>query len=306
MNLMLLLFGLVAAAGAAIATGLVHVGSPSTEEKYAAKLARIQDHALSLEEIELAKPITERILIPLRDRLVTALKNRTPAKRQEEMKRLIQQAGQPAGATVDTILVAKLVLAAVIGGVAIFVFLPFAHIPFPFSLIGIGAGMIGWILPERWLKQKAGQRRQAIEDVIPDTIDLLTICLDAGLTFDAGIQRLSDKAEGPLRDELNAMLTEVRYGVPRQQALEAMAERVGSEDLSTFVGAVVQSQKLGVSLGDTVRVQAAEVRRRRRQRAEEQASQASLKMLFPMIGCIFPTLFVALMGPVAIILLVRH
>jgi tight adherence protein C len=153
--------------------------------------------------------------------------------------------------------------------------------------------VIGYILPERWLKQQAGTRRKAIENVIPDTIDLLTICLDAGLSFDAAIQRLAEKVEGPLRDELANTLTEIRYGVPRSEALQAFADRVGAEDLATFVGAVIQSQKLGVALGDTVRIQ-------------EQAAQASLKMLFPMIGCIFPTLFVVLMGPVALILLVKH
>ncbi|HEV3231673.1 MAG TPA: type II secretion system F family protein [Candidatus Dormibacteraeota bacterium] len=306
MTPILLLLGLIAAVGAAIMTGLLGFGQMTAEEKYAAKLSRIQDHAMSLEEIELSQPFTERFLLPLRDRLIVALKNRTPAKRQEELRLLIQQAGHPYGATVDGVLIAKLILGGVLGGVAVFVFLPFVHLAFPYSLVGLVAGVIGYILPERWLKQQAGTRRKAIENVIPDTIDLLTICLDAGLSFDAAIQRLAEKVEGPLRDELANTLTEIRYGVPRSEALQAFADRVGAEDLATFVGAVIQSQKLGVALGDTVRIQAAEIRRRRRQKAEEQAAQASLKMLFPMIGCIFPTLFVVLMGPVALILLVKH
>ena len=102
------------------------------------------------------------------------------------------------------------------------------------------------------------------------------------------------------------MITEVRYGRPRMEAMEALAERVDVEDMTAFVNAVTQSQKLGVALGETVRIQATEIRRRRRQAAEEKAAQASLKMLFPMIGCIFPTLFIVLMGPVALILLTRH
>jgi tight adherence protein C len=104
---------------------------------------------------------------------------------------------------------------------------------------------------------------------------------------------------------MQSTMAEIRYGRPRTEALESLSLRVGSDDLTVFLAAVIQSQKLGVSMGETVRVQAAEIRRRRRERAEEKASQASLKMLFPMIGCIFPTLFVVLMGPVAIILLTR-
>jgi len=101
------------------------------------------------------------------------------------------------------------------------------------------------------------------------------------------------------------MITDIRYGRPRLEAMEALAERIQVEDMTAFVNAVTQSTKLGVALGGTVRIQAAEIRRRRRQGAEEKASQASLKMLFPMIGCIFPTLFIVLMGPVALILLQR-
>jgi tight adherence protein C len=159
------------------------------------------------------------------------------------------------------------------------------------------------MLPDMWLKQKAGKRRREIEVAIPDAIDLLTICLDAGLSFDASLMRIAEKVEGPLHDELVVMLSDIRYGRPRAEALTAMAERLEVEDMTAFINAVVQSQKLGVALGDTVRIQASEIRRRRRQAAEEKAAQASLKMLFPMIGCIFPTLFIVLMGPVAIILI---
>jgi tight adherence protein C len=208
--------------------------------------------------------------------------------------------------TVGAAVIAKVIAAAAVGLIVAFIFLPFLGLTFPVNVLGLAAAGLGWIAPDQWLKQQANRRRRQIDDAIPDTIDLLTICLDAGLTFDAAMQRIADKVEGPLRDEMAVMLTEVRYGRPRDEALQAMAERVASSDLTAFVNAVSQSQKLGTSIGDTVRIQAAELRRRRRQAAEEKAGQASLKMLFPMIGCIFPTLFIVLMGPVALILINRH
>jgi tight adherence protein C len=300
-----LAFALVAAVGAAIASGLWRRGG-AVEDKYAAKLAAIEDHAMSLEEMELSKPFRERFLQPIYDRAVALVVARTPASRQDSIKRMIQSAGHPANLTVSTIIGAKVIAAVIGGGVGLLVIAGLVHAGFPWVLLALAGGALGWILPDRWLKQRAGRRRTAIEDVIPDTIDLLTICLDAGLSFDAALQRISAKIEGPLRAEFAIMLGEVRYGRPRMEALESMADRVDVEDMTAFVKAVVQSQKLGVALGETVRVQAAEIRRRRRQRAEELAAQASLKMLFPMIGCIFPTLFIVLMGPVALILLSRH
>jgi tight adherence protein C len=302
--LVLLLLGVIAAAGTAIATGVLGRGS-APEEKYAAKLAGIEDHAMSLVEMELSKSFQERVLLPIRQRLLALVMSRLPTSRQQQIRVLIQSAGHPYNLTVSGVITAKAVgavVAAVVGVVLVFVLL---GLGFPINLAVVGAPVLGWMLPDIWLKQKAGKRRREIEVAIPDAIDLLTICLDAGLSFDASLMRIAEKVEGPLHDELVVMLSDIRYGRPRAEALTAMAERLEVEDMTAFVNAVVQSQKLGVALGDTVRIQASEIRRRRRQAAEEKAAQASLKMLFPMIGCIFPTLFIVLMGPVAILLIVK-
>jgi tight adherence protein C len=302
--LVLLLLGVIAAAGTAIATGVLGRGS-APEEKYAAKLAGIEDHAMSLVEMELSKSFQERVLLPIRQRLLALVMSRLPASRQQQIRVLIQSAGHPYNLTVSGVITAKAVgavVAAVVGVVLVFVLL---GLGFPINLVVVGAPVLGWMLPDMWLKQKAGKRRREIEVAIPDAIDLLTICLDAGLSFDASLMRIAEKVEGPLHDELVVMLSDIRYGRPRAEALTAMAERLEVEDMTAFINAVVQSQKLGVALGDTVRIQASEIRRRRRQAAEEKAAQASLKMLFPMIGCIFPTLFIVLMGPVAIILITK-
>ena len=298
-------FGLIAALGAAMASGLMRRG-PAVEDKFTAKLAGYADHAMTLEEIELSKPFRERFIVPIRARLVKLAMSRTPAIRQDQMRMLIAAAGHPYNLTVSGVIAAKFIVAGIAGLSGGLLIIALTKPSFPFFLVVVAPPLVGWILPDRWLKQQADGRRTRIEDGIPDFIDLLTICLDAGLSFDAALVRVSEKLEGPLADELTVMITEVRYGRPRMEAMEALAERVDVEDMTAFVNAVTQSQKLGVALGETVRIQATEIRRRRRQKAEEKASQAALKMLFPMIGCIFPTLFIVLMGPVALILLQRH
>ncbi|GAC1329787.1 MAG: type II secretion system F family protein [Candidatus Dormibacteria bacterium] len=306
MTLAVVVFGIVAAVGAAMASGLLRPSRPATEDKYAAKLATYADHAMTLEEIELSKPFRERFVDPIRDRVLAIVMSRTPASRQEQMRELIAAAGHPYNLSLSGVIIAKFVCAAIAGALGGLLILGLLKLAFPLFLLALGPPALGWILPDQWLKQKARARRTEIEDSIPDFIDLLTICLDAGLSFDAGLQRVSEKVEGALAAELTVMLTEIRYGRPRLEAMEALSARIGVDDITAFVNAVTQSQKLGVALGDTVRIQAAEIRRRRRQKAEEKASQASLKMLFPMIGCIFPTLFIVLMGPVALILINRH
>jgi tight adherence protein C len=303
--LILILLGLIAAVGAAIATGVLGRGA-APEEKYAAKLAGIEDHAMSLQEIELSRSFGERVLAPVRARVVATIMSRLPASRQQAMRQLIQTAGHPYDLTVSGVITAKFAAAGIAGVVGFLVVFPLLGMSFPINLAVIAAPVLGWMLPDRWLIQKANSRRKQIEDAIPDSIDLLTICLDAGLSFDAALQRIAEKLEGALKEEFAVMLSDIRYGRPRSEALMAMAERLEVEDMTAFVNAVVQSQKLGVALGDTVRIQASEIRRRRRQAAEEKAAQASLKMLFPMIGCIFPTLFIVLMGPVALLLLNKH
>lgn len=305
MTFIYILFGAVAAVGAAMASGLMR-RTGTAEDKYAAKLAGIADHAMTLEEIELSKPFRERFVAPLQRRLLALAMSRTPASRQDQMRQLISAAGHPYNLTVSGVIAAKFVCAGIAGGLGVLVIFGLLKMEFPLFLLVAGPPVLGWILPDRWLKQKAGSRQAQIGNSIPDFIDLLTICLDAGLSFDGALVRVGEKVEGPLAEELTVMLTEIRYGRPRIDAMTALAERADVEDMSAFVNAVVQSQKLGVALGETVRIQAAEIRRRRRQAAEEKAAQASLKMLFPMIGCIFPTLFIVLMGPVALLLLTRH
>jgi len=171
-----------------------------------------------------------------------------------------------------------------------------------FVQLGVGF-VLGRFLPDVWLNNKIKGRQKELRLALPNALDLLTISVEAGLGFDAAIGRLTEKFKNALSDEFAQVLNEIRLGRPRLEALDEMGRRSGVEELHTFIQALIQSEQLGVGIAKVLRIQSEEMRRRRRQRAEEQAAQAPLKMLFPMIGCIFPTLFIVLMGPAVIIII---
>jgi tight adherence protein C len=154
-----------------------------------------------------------------------------------------------------------------------------------------------------WLKQKVDARRNDIQKGLPDAMDLLVIAVDAGLGFDAALARVTDKYKNALSDEFAKVLREVSLGRPRLEAMDEMGRASGVEDLHNFIQAIIQSEQFGTGIGKILRIQADEMRRKRRQRAQEKAAQATLKMMLPMVGCIFPTLWIVLLGPAALILL---
>jgi tight adherence protein C len=171
--------------------------------------------------------------------------------------------------------------------------------PFVVIFIAFFAG-VGLILPYVWLQQRVGQRRNQIIKNLPDSFDLITTCVEAGLGLDAALARVAEKVEGPFADELRRMLREISLGKMRRDALRELGERTGVPDLVSFVNAVIQAEEMGSSVGVVLRVQAEQLRIRRRQRAEQQAFQAPIKMIFPLVLCIFPTLFIVILGPAVI------
>jgi len=298
---------LVAALAASGGTLLVFywaiAGRRSNVDRFSARMSTVADHGMasSLAESEMSRPMSQRVFKPLLERAVALIVSRTPGERQRQMRLLVSAAGRPMNSSMSAMLVGKFVGAAGAGAGA-FALMTLMRVHFPLNLLGLAAGLGGWMLPDLWLKQKASQRRKVFDRSIPDTLDLLTICLDAGLAFDAALREVSDKVTGPMAEELTQTMSEMRYGRARKDALQDMSMRMASVDWSDFVAALILAQQLGAPMTSTVNIQADEIRRRRRQRAEEKAAQASLKMLFPMLGCIFPTLFIVLMGPVALML----
>jgi tight adherence protein C len=172
--------------------------------------------------------------------------------------------------------------------------------------IAVGAALgaaAGLYVPTFWLRYKVKSRRDEIRFVIPDVIDVLVVCGEAGLTFEAAIEKVGQKYDHALANEFVRVLQEVRLGKARLEALNDMAQRCGVEELNNFVQAVIQSEQLGSGLVKVLGIQADEIRQKRLITAQERGARASLKLLIPMVGCIFPTLWVILLGPALILLM---
>ncbi len=172
------------------------------------------------------------------------------------------------------------------------------------ALILVGA-VFGFIVPEFWLGGRVRKRQHAVLMQIPDALDLLTISVRAGLGFDGALGKVVEKLEGPLTDEFRRALAEIRVGKTRREALRDIVPRTEVPALTNFIGAIIQAEQLGVSISKVLQVQSEQLRIERRQRAEEMAAKAPIKMLFPLVGCIFPSLFIVILGP-AFILIIKN
>ncbi|HXN77553.1 MAG TPA: type II secretion system F family protein [Candidatus Dormibacteraeota bacterium] len=257
---------------------------------------------LTLEEVELQRPFSERFLRPAIERLGSLMSRSTPQKARQDLMNKLDLAGRPGNLTPEDFAAVRIVAAAVMAAVGLGLGLLLANVVY--LVISLAAGAIlGFYLPVLWLKQKVDGRRSEIQKGLPDAMDLLVIAVDAGLGFDAALARVTDKYKNALSDEFAKVLREVSLGRPRLEAMDEMGRSSGVEDLHNFIQAIIQSEQFGTGIGKILRIQADEMRRKRRQRAQEKAAQATLKMLLPMVGCIFPTLWIVLLGPAALILM---
>jgi len=270
----------------------------------AARLETFAQRPRSLEEMELEQPFSERVLRPVIQKLAVfgqrfrRKQAQTPREKESSVdktrKRLVL-AGNPNRWTESDWLGVKLFVAlcaAGIGGLLMML------VDVSFLILGaLGGGVIGFMLPEFWLGRKIKARQKEITRALPDAMDLLVISVEAGLGFDAALARVVAKSDNALTREFARMMAEMRVGRPRREALKEMIARTDVEDLTNFVSALVQAEQLGVSVVQVLVVQADQMRTIRRQRAEEQAQQAPLKMLFPMMGFIFPALCIMILGP---------
>jgi tight adherence protein C len=257
---------------------------------------------LTLEEVELQRPFSERFLRPAIERLGSLLSRSTPQKARQDLMNRLDLAGRPGNLTPEDFGAVRLVAAAVMAAIGLLLGLLLANTVY-LAISLAGGAILGYYLPVLWLKQKVDARRAQIQKGLPDAMDLLVIAVDAGLGFDAALARVTDKYKNALSDEFAKVLREVSLGRPRLEAMDEMGRSSGVEDLHNFIQAIIQSEQFGTGIGKILRIQADEMRRKRRQRAQEKAAQATLKMMLPMVGCIFPTLWIVLLGPAALILL---
>ena len=257
---------------------------------------------LTMEEVELQRPFSERALRPMIERLGALLSRSTPQEARKKLLAELDLAGRPGNLTPEDFSAVRIVAAAVMAALGLLLGLVLGSPLYAVIALLVGT-ILGYYLPQLWLKQKVDGRRTEIQRGLPDAMDLLVIAVDAGLGFDAALARVVEKYKNALSDEFAKVLKEVSLGKPRLEAMDEMGRASGVEDLHNFIQAIIQSEQFGTGIGKILRIQADEMRRKRRQRAQEKAAQATLKMLLPMVGCIFPTLWIVLLGPAVLILM---
>jgi tight adherence protein C len=260
------------------------------------ELADQQAQSLALREI----PFEHRVVLPVVDGIASAVVAALPPAFIARTRRTLVAAGEPMALVTFFALV--ILLAVMLPGTYLIV--AYAANGSALSakvFLGVPAfALLGVIVPFLWLRRRARRRRLIIWRGLPDAFDLMTTCVEAGLGLDAAFQKVSEKLGGPVADEFAEMLREVSMGKARRDALRDMGERTGVPDLQAFANMIVQAEELGTSLGAALRAQAGDMRRRRRQHAEEEARRAPSKMVFPLVFFILPSLFVVILGPVAI------
>jgi tight adherence protein C len=248
---------------------------------------------------ELQKPFIERIVKPTLNWLSNFTKAFTPAKKRAGIEKKLILAGTPGGLDTTEFLSLQYGIAVILGILA-YILGYLGHWGPLFNIIwalwGIG---FGYSLVNMYLSIRIKNRQMEIVKDLPDVLDLLTVSVEAGLGFDAALQRVVQKMTGAISVEFAKTLQEIKMGKHRREALRDLGLRTGIDDLNTFISAIVQADQLGVSIGNVLRVQSEQMRRKRRQRIEEKAMKAPIKMLIPMVLFIFPTIFIVLLGPAA-------
>jgi len=256
----------------------------------------------SLEEIELQQPIMDRTLRPLMRRLAGVGTRLTSRERVGRTESKLSEAGYPYGLRTVDFMGLKVVVALVTSGLAFLLFGLAMGDPSTGVIVAAGALGLGFFIPDLWLSRRIKARQKEILLAIPDTLDLLTISVKAGLGFDAALGKVVEKTQGPLTDEFRRTLAEVRIGKARRDALREMVARTNVPALTNFISAIIQAEQLGVAIARVLEVQSEQLRIQRRQRAEEMAAKAPIKMLFPLVGCIFPSMFIVILGPAMILI----
>jgi tight adherence protein C len=249
-----------------------------------------------------APPVKTPLLKRL-ESVARPLANRLPALAAGELRQKLSRAGDPGNLTPAGFQAVRYGLAALfaIAGLAGGLLLPVQFPPLITAVItGAVSAVVGYFLPLLWLNQRISARRHQIQRSLAEATDLLTLVVESGMSLDEGLLSITERFHNALGDEIGKVLREIRLGRPRMAALEHMAETCGVADLHHLVESIVQSDQMGVPIARLLRVQATEMRRRQRQTAQERAAQASSRMVFPMVGCIFPVLWIVLLGPAII------
>jgi tight adherence protein C len=281
---------------------IVGIALPRSADEVDARLVEYGGRPLTLEEMELAEPFSRRVLLPMIEASASFMSRFTPERTLEATRHKLDMAGHPNNWTATQFFGVR-GLAALLLGVLIFVLTMLSSLGMLQRLLFTTAAvLLGFFLPTLWLGSRIRRRQSEIVKTLPDALDLLTISVEAGLPFDGAMQRVAEKWDNEISRAFARVLTEIRVGKSRRDALRAMADRAGVPDVVSFVAALIQADQLGISIAKVLRIQSEQMRIKRRQRAEEKAHQAPVKMLFPMTFLIFPSIWIVILGPAIIIL----
>ena len=301
MAMLVLLVGLVAVF-AGLVTVVVAAGGAASERRAVGRsLAAVEAirSAPSSMRPEIDRPFGERVLQPTMERLTRAGRRLTAADQTDGLRLKLDLAGNPAGWDVDRVIAFKS-LGALIGLVVSLLL----GVALGNLLVAIGLGvaltLLGFYAPNIVLYQVAYNRTERMRKELPDALDLMTISVEAGLSFDAAVAQVAKNTSGPLAEEFFRVLQEMQIGTGRGDAIRALGERTDLPELRGFTSAMLQADAFGIPIANVLRVQARELRVKRSQRAEELAQKVPIKILFPLIFCILPLLFIAILGPAAI------
>jgi tight adherence protein C len=258
-----------------------------------------------LEEIELSQPLTERVFFPVARKMGQLALKFTPQNAIQATSKKLELAGNPGG--MDPTVFWALRMAGLSLGALLFFVATIApegsFLEGRGLLIGIPAAAMGFFLPELWLGGRISKRQNDVRKAMPDALDLLTICVEAGLGFDAAMAKVYEKWDNVVALAFGRVIREIQLGKLRRDSLKDMADRLGVAEMTSFIAAVIQSEQLGVSLARVLRIQADQMRIKRRQRAEEAAHKAPIKMLIPLALLIFPSICLVLMTPAVLMLM---
>jgi tight adherence protein C len=293
------------AAATLVIVGIRTARARADEDPLMARLseaAQRGEAVTSLEQLEMQQPFMERILLPLLQRIGELSSSFTPQRVLEETTRKLEIAGNPGRIDAATFLATRFIVSAFFGGLLLLIGL-FSPARWPLGqtlLVVVIFVVLGFFFPQLWLQSRINARQREVRRAMPDAMDLLTICVEAGLGLEAAMAKVSDKWENELSLAFLRAIREIQLGKIRRDAMRDMAERIGLPEMTSFVAAIIQSEILGVSLAKVLRIQSDQMRVRRRQFAEERAHQAPVKMIIPLAFLIFPSIFIILLMPAGI------
>ena len=286
-------FGAVMSIVLSMFSGPRRVSMESRIQDFRSRTATLDD-----DHVDLELPFAERVLRPSLENFSHAISSILPASVLADIQKQLVMAGNTM--TLQAFVTFWAVMFATFAGLGVlfFVVLPgnlMIHIIFMIMFAAIG-----FVFPRMWLKGKVKARQKLVIKALPDAMDLITTCVEAGLGLDAALARVAEKSVGPFSEELTRMLRDIAMGKLRREAMTELDERIGVEELSSFINSVIQAEQLGVGIAQVLRVQSDQLRTRRRQRAEKSAHEAPIKMLFPLVLFIFPAFLLVILGPAAI------